>query len=98
MKRLGWLLLLTCFHGQIRGQARFEGYTAGQSRTIQGAKMVMRWCPPGDFVMGSPEDEPGRDAYEKQHHVRLTKGFWLGETEVTQEQWSAVTGKTLRQQ
>jgi formylglycine-generating enzyme required for sulfatase activity len=60
--------------------------------------MVLRWCPQGDFVMGSPKDEPGRDAYEIQHHVRLTTGFWMGETEVTQEQWTAVTGKTLRQQ
>jgi formylglycine-generating enzyme required for sulfatase activity len=48
--------------------------------------------------MGSPKGEPGRDAYETQHRVRLTKGFWLGETEVTQEQWTKVMRKTLRDQ
>src|SRR3954471_10082282 len=101
MRLINWMrfiLVLACLGGTVLGQGRFEGYAAGQSRTVEGAKMVLRWCPPGEFVMGSPEDEPGRDAYEIQHHVRLTKGFWLGETEVTQEQWTTVTGKSLRHQ
>jgi formylglycine-generating enzyme len=99
LQRLGCiLLLLTCLASQARAQARFEGYTAGQSRVDNGLNLKLRWCPPGQFVMGSPPSEPGRDAYEKQHPVRLTKGFWMGETEVTQQQWTDVTGKSLRQQ
>ena len=41
-------------------------------------------------MMGSPmsEDDRGRD--ERQHYVTLTKDYWLGETEVTQEQYRAV--------
>jgi formylglycine-generating enzyme required for sulfatase activity len=47
---------------------------------------------PGEFLMGSPEDEPGRDSDERQHRVTLTQGFHLQTTEVTQDQWQAVMG------
>lgn len=48
---------------------------------------------PGEFLMGSPASEPGRNADEgPQHRVRLTKAFYLGATEVTQAQWLRVTG------
>jgi len=47
---------------------------------------------PGSFMMGSPEDEPGRDDDEKQHRVRITKAFYMQTTEVTQGQWKAVMG------
>jgi formylglycine-generating enzyme required for sulfatase activity len=51
--------------------------------------------PAGTFMMGSPEDEPGRydDAdYETQHKVTLTRSFYIQTTEVTQGQWKAVMG------
>jgi len=38
------------------------------------------------------EGEEGRNFGETQHSVTLTKGFWLGETAVTQGQWEAVMG------
>ena len=34
--------------------------------------------------MGSPPDEPERDDDEDQVRVTLTRGFWLGASEVTQ--------------
>ena len=46
----------------------------------------------GSFMMGSPTSESGRIDNEIQHRVTLTKDFWLGETEVTQEQYRAVMG------
>ncbi len=49
--------------------------------------MEFVWCPSGTFMMGSPEDEPGRSNEEIQHEVTLTKGFWIGKYEVTQAQW-----------
>lgn len=49
----------------------------------------MRWCPSGEYVMGSPETESDRFEIERQVKVRL-RGFWVGETEVTQEQWEYV--------
>jgi len=55
-----------------------------------GARMRFRWIPPGGFVMGSPRDESDRGDDETPHEVTLTRGFWLGETEVTQAQWASV--------
>ena len=60
--------------------------------TDSGLAMTMKWCPAGSFDMGSPESEEGREACEKQHHVTLSKGFWMGETEVTQGQWKKLMG------
>jgi hypothetical protein len=59
----------------------------------EGASLAFRWCPPGTFVMGSSETEPGRENGEgPQTTVTLTHGFWMAETEVTQAQWRAVMG------
>ncbi len=54
--------------------------------------MTFRWCPPGKFMMGSPESEPSRNGDEGQVLVTLKRGFWLGETTVTQRQWRHVLG------
>ena len=62
---------------------------------IGGVSFVMRWIPPGVFLMGSPETENGRDSDEgPQHEVTISQGYWLGETPVTQEQWRAVVKAT----
>ncbi|MBP5786401.1 MAG: formylglycine-generating enzyme family protein, partial [Kiritimatiellae bacterium] len=55
-------------------------------------KIRMVWCPAGSFTMGSPEAEERRYDDEMQHHVTLTKGFWLAKYELTQKQWLAVMG------
>jgi formylglycine-generating enzyme required for sulfatase activity len=61
---------------------------------VGGVTFPLRWIPPGEFVMGSPEDEPGRWPDEgPQHRVTVGHGFWLGETPVTQGQYAAVTGQ-----
>jgi uncharacterized protein (TIGR02996 family) len=56
--------------------------------------MVFVWCPPGEYVRGSPIFEPGRYDDETPHRVTLTRGFWIGSTPVTQAQWRAVTGSS----
>jgi formylglycine-generating enzyme required for sulfatase activity len=59
----------------------------------QGAGMTFAWVPPGMFVMGSPEDEEGREPHEgPQHEVTLTRGFWMGTAPVTQDQYELVMG------
>ena len=40
--------------------------------------------------MGSPQEEKERITSETQHKVTLTKGFYMGVTTVTQEQWVAI--------
>jgi formylglycine-generating enzyme required for sulfatase activity len=58
-----------------------------------GATMAFVWIEPGTFRMGSPASESGRtDTEGPQHQVTLTKGFWLGQYEITQGQWQAVMG------
>lgn len=58
---------------------------------VEGVQQRLRWIPPGRFLMGSPTTEAGW--YEEegpQHWVTLTKGYWLGETPVTQALWRTV--------
>jgi formylglycine-generating enzyme required for sulfatase activity len=60
--------------------------------TVKNVEYAFRWCPAGTFQMGSPESETSRDNDETQHRVTLSQGFWMQETEVTQEQWESVMG------
>ena len=63
--------------------------------TIPGLNLDMMAIPAGTFVMGSPNDEEGRDDGEgPRTTVTITKPFWLGKTEVTQSQWKVVMGNT----
>ena len=55
--------------------------------------MKLRLIPAGEFMMGSPATEKDRDDDETQHRVTITKTFYLGVTEVTQEQYQKVMGK-----
>ena len=61
-----------------------------QAFEVAGVRQVMRWIPPGRFLMGSPDMEPGRYDDEAQHPVRLTHGFWLADTACTQALWTVV--------
>ena len=58
-----------------------------------GVKMKLVLIPAGRFLMGSPETEAGRSSNEgPQREVTISKAFYMGATEVTQEQYEAVTG------
>jgi formylglycine-generating enzyme required for sulfatase activity len=53
----------------------------------------MRWIPPGRFMRGSPDDEPGRyDDEGPRRAVTIADGFWLFDTPCTQALWQAVMG------
>jgi len=56
-----------------------------------GMKLV--YIPPGKFMMGSPKDEKDRRDNEDQHEVRITRGFYMGACEVTQEEYEKVLGQ-----
>jgi formylglycine-generating enzyme required for sulfatase activity len=59
--------------------------------------LPMNWIPAGTFTMGAPDNETGRKADESPETiVTLSKGYWLGKTEVTIGQWKAVTGMNVR--
>ena len=61
-----------------------------QAFDVAGVQQVMRWIPPGRFLMGSPPSEKERWDDEVQHPVRLTQGHWLADTACTQALWAAV--------
>ena len=65
---------------------------AGERRTVDlgdGVSLELVWCPPGEFLMGSPEGEEGRfDDEGPQHRVRISRGFWMGIYEVTNAQYA----------
>ena len=54
--------------------------------------MEFRLIPSGEFMMGSPKDEPDRGDDESQHRVEISEAFYLGKYEVTQGQWKEVMG------
>ena len=102
----GWIVLERAFGGDraayFAGNARFvrkafglkaPTYQSSGGRTVTnsiGMKLVR--VPPGEFVMGSAADEKGRHGDETPHPVRITTGFYIAATEVTQAQWQAVMG------
>ena len=57
------------------------------------------WIPPGTFMMGcSPGDNECYDYEKPPHQVTITKGFWLGQTEVTvgaYKRFAAATGRQM---
>jgi formylglycine-generating enzyme required for sulfatase activity len=65
-------------------------FTTSVVRIVDGVELRFRWCPSGKFMMGLSEAEAVFGA--EQHEVELTRGFWLGETQVTQLVWQAVMG------
>ena len=59
----------------------------------KGVKLEMVLVPAGEFLMGSPAADKDAFSDERpQHRVRITKPFYLGKYQVTQEQWNAVMG------
>jgi formylglycine-generating enzyme required for sulfatase activity/tRNA A-37 threonylcarbamoyl transferase component Bud32 len=59
---------------------------------INSLGMKFARVPAGTFLMGSPEAEVERSPDEQQHKVEITKDFYLGVYEVTQEQYQKVMG------
>jgi len=65
---------------------------AGDEYTLRvgnpAVEMAFCWIPPGNFQMGGT----GYDDEKPAHKVTISKGFRMGQTEVTQAQWKAVMG------
>jgi formylglycine-generating enzyme required for sulfatase activity len=58
-----------------------------------GVTMEFVWIEPGSFEMGAHPDDPHAHEWEfPRHTVVITRGFWIGKYEVTQQQWESVMG------
>src|SRR5437773_6080981 len=53
------------------------------------------WCASATFFMGSDATDPEAFLERPQHRVRLTRGFWISRTPVTQQQWIEVVHSGL---
>jgi len=77
---------------RVPDQFGFDDYGIYADIEFKGITQRFRWIAPGTFMMGSPEDEPGRHENEKLHDVTLPQGFWLADTTVTQALYQTITG------
>ena len=67
--------------------------TVVKTFTITGVDFRMIEVKSGEFMMGATAEQAG--AYDREkpaHKVKLTKDYFIGETEVTQALWEAVMG------
>jgi sulfatase modifying factor 1 len=73
-----------------RAQAKLA---PGQIRENPKDGLAYVWIPPGTFTMGcSPGDSQCSDSEKPSHPVSISKGFWMGQTEVTQDAYQKVMG------
>jgi formylglycine-generating enzyme required for sulfatase activity len=60
----------------------------------KGVDLKFKWVAAGSFYAGSPTDERGRQSTDLARTKKdVTKGFYIAETETTQKQHRALTGK-----
>jgi formylglycine-generating enzyme required for sulfatase activity len=85
-----WHLARVALASLTLPQSSVGTYRPGDLRRVEG--ITMRWCPAGVFMMGSPITETGRRFDEGPVATRLTRGFWMGQIEVTQADWRRVVG------
>ncbi len=79
------------------GDGAVGGAPSGRIYTVPSINYKMVYISPGTFMMGRPSGEPERDSDERQHKVTLTKGFYMGATEITQSQWKTIMGNNPSQ-
>ena len=51
------------------------------------------WIPPGTFTMGCSGEKECEDSEKPAHQVSISKGFWIGQTEVTQTAYQRISGQ-----
>ena len=49
--------------------------------------LLLTYIPAGEFVMGSPQTETGRQVDETRHTVKISRPFYMSVTPVTQAQY-----------
>ena len=57
-----------------------------------GLKLTLMLIPAGEFLMGTPEDEPESSDDERPQHLVKVPQFLMGRCPITQVQWKVVAG------
>ena len=58
----------------------------------EGVELELMSIPSGEFMMGSPDDEPEHDDDESPQHSVTVSSFYMGRYPITQAQYEAVMG------
>lgn len=87
--RAAWLTGLAAFLCLFANLTSAATTAGGSSRSIPGLGLELIWIEPGTFQLGSAQ---GGGDERPVTQVTISRGFWLGRTEVTQAQWAAVMG------
>ena len=72
-------------HGTVAEPYTKTGWAKEIIHKKTGIELV--YIPAGTFIMGSPIGEDIMSGSEPQHRVMISKEFYLGKDEVTQQQW-----------
>src|SRR4051812_11033124 len=93
LKRLLPGLACIVFAASVPCGTAFQGPKPGDTKTNPKDGLPYVWLPPGKVTTGcSPGDKECYDDEYPTRDVTLTRGFWLGRTEVTQAAYEKVTG------
>lgn len=92
----------------------FQPYISSFTKKSNGAKTIqielkkviftnsfgINFCgiPSGNFIIGSSEDEKGRNNDEQRVEVTLSKPLWISCKEITQKQWQKIMKSTIFEQ
>ena len=82
---------------QVKTESEMKAYVQKIRNTEISFSMLP--IPGGEFLMGSPESEPGRNEDEGPQHPVKLEPFWMGKTEVTWDEfelWSIRMERTTR--
>jgi sulfatase modifying factor 1 len=81
------------FFGVLAALASLADRAEPQPAPAERGRLEFVQVPAGTFIMGSPGTEWGSRDDEQQHQVTFTRPFFLATYEVTQAQWTAITGR-----
>lgn len=77
--------------------SKAAGTVAGMVRENPKDGLRYVWIPPGTFQMGCPLEDDACSSDEKpSHQVRINKGFWMGQTDVTAGAYKSFLAHTGR--
>lgn len=82
--------------GNDRSKAQMTGAssTEPEKEIVNSIQMKLVLIPAGEFTMGSPQSEAGRETNEgPQHRVKFSKPIYMGAYEVTQDEYVKVMEK-----
>ena len=86
------LLLFTLLHLQTQAQALEKQGSTETKVYTNSIGMAFILIPAGQFQMGAHESEDGSSKEKPHHMVIISKPFYMGKYEVTQDQWQKIMG------